>query len=251
MAHRCGVRSVAGFAHRLSPSRLPRRCQQQREARDPRNSVDNVAVLSHPLDETPRRRVPAFYRFPLFGRAHRAAAAVAHGARLVLWQPWRTLSATCLDSARRLCLAGCAFGHARTRAVLSCAECACYTCPHHRCYWEPDDGILMRTAKGHTGGPLTVGQLEVLAFLLVQVAAVVRVFGGLLMPSQYMITVVVSAFCWAGAFALYAAPYWPLLSRPRWTENQDKARFRSLHQDARASAERRRRPKPSHRYTCS
>ena len=174
MAHRCGVRSVAGFAHRLSPSRLPRRCQQQREARDPRNSVDNVAVLSHPLDETPRRRVPGFYRFPLFGRAHRAAAAVAHGARLVLWQPWRTLSATCFDSARRLCLAGCAFGHARTRAVLSCAECACYTCPHHRCYWEPDDGILMRTAKGHTGRPLTVGQLEVLAFLLVQVAAVVR-----------------------------------------------------------------------------
>ena len=93
MAHRCGVRSVAGFAYRLSPSRLPRRCQQQREARDPRNSVDNVAVLSHPLDETPRRRVPGFYRFPLFGRAHRAAAAVAHGARLVLWQPWRTLRA--------------------------------------------------------------------------------------------------------------------------------------------------------------
>ena len=137
MAHRCGVRSVAGFAYRLSPSRLPRRCQQQREARDPRNSVDNVAVLSHPLDETPRRRVPGFYRFPLFGRAHRAAAAVAHGARLVLWQPWRTLSATCLDSARRLCLAGCAFGHARTRAVLSCAECAMPS--PSVCYWEPDD----------------------------------------------------------------------------------------------------------------
>ena len=143
-----------------------------------------------------------------------------------------------------LCIWPCA--HSR-----SSMECAYYTCPHHRCHWEPDDGIMMRTAKGHTGRPPTVGQLEVLAFLLVQVAAVVRVFGGLLMPSQYMITVVVSAFCWAGAFALYAAPYWPLLSRPRWTENQDKARFRSLHQDARASAERRRGPKPSHRYTCS
>ena len=66
-----------------------------------------------------------------------------------------------------LCIWPCA--HSR-----SSMECAYYTCPHHRCHWEPDDGIMMRTAKGHTGGPLTVGQLEVLAFLLVQVAAVVR-----------------------------------------------------------------------------
>jgi len=132
-----------------------------------------VAVLSHPLDETPRRRVPGFYRFPLFGRAHRAAAAVAHGARLVLWQPWRTLRAPLVW----ILHVGYAWlvVHLAMRALAQFYLVPNALCPHHRCaIGSLTIGIMMRTAKGHTGGPLTVGQLEVLAFLLVQVAAVVR-----------------------------------------------------------------------------
>jgi uncharacterized protein involved in response to NO len=74
--------------------------------------------------------------------------------------------------------------------------------------------MMMRTAKGHTGRPLKAEGLEVLAFLLVQVAAIVRVFGGLWLPSQYVVTVIVSGLCWAAAFTLYAMLFWPVLSRP-------------------------------------
>jgi uncharacterized protein involved in response to NO len=55
----------------------------------------------------------------------------------------------------------------------------------------------------------------VACFVLVQLAAVVRVFGGLFLASAYLATVVVSGLCWSVAFALYAIRYWPVLSRER------------------------------------
>ena len=52
-------------------------------------------------------------------------------------------------------------------------------------------------------------------FLLIQVAAVVRVFGGIAAPRLYMVSVQLSALLWATAFSLYAVRYWPILTRPR------------------------------------
>jgi uncharacterized protein involved in response to NO len=56
---------------------------------------------------------------------------------------------------------------------------------------------------------------EVVCYGLVEAAAVVRVFGAMLMPTQYVGIVVVSGLFWAAAFGLYAVLYWPVLSRPR------------------------------------
>jgi len=145
-----------------------------------------------------------------------AIAALAHGARLVLWQPWRTLR-TPLVWILHLGYAWLVVYLAmRALAQLFLVSSALAT--HALAIGAIGSltiGMMMRTAKGHTGRPLTAERLEVLAFLLVQVAAIVRVFGGLLLPSQYVLTVVASGFCWAAAFTLYAVLYWPVLSRPR------------------------------------
>jgi uncharacterized protein involved in response to NO len=76
-------------------------------------------------------------------------------------------------------------------------------------------GMMTRTARGHTGRPLVADRFEVACYVLVALAAVIRVFGGLLLPDAYVATVLASGICWSAAFALYAVRYWPVLSRPR------------------------------------
>ena len=76
-------------------------------------------------------------------------------------------------------------------------------------------GMMTRTARGHTGRPLVADHFEVACYVLVVVAAAIRVFGGMFLPGAYLATVVASGACWSAAFALYAVRYWPVLSRPR------------------------------------
>jgi uncharacterized protein involved in response to NO len=75
--------------------------------------------------------------------------------------------------------------------------------------------MMTRTARGHTARPLVADRYEVTCFLLIQVAALVRVFGGMVSPSLYLPSIQVSGVLWAAAFGLYAVRYWPVLSRPR------------------------------------
>jgi uncharacterized protein involved in response to NO len=76
-------------------------------------------------------------------------------------------------------------------------------------------GMMTRTARGHTGRPLVADRFEVACYVLVALAAAIRVFGGLLLQDAYVATIVVSGLCWSAAFALYAVRYWPVLARPR------------------------------------
>jgi len=75
--------------------------------------------------------------------------------------------------------------------------------------------MMTRTARGHTGRPLTADRFEVACYSLVAIAAAIRVFGGMGLPGAYAATVAASGICWSAAFALYAIRYWPVLSRPR------------------------------------
>jgi uncharacterized protein involved in response to NO len=59
---------------------------------------------------------------------------------------------------------------------------------------------------------------ELAAFLLVQLAALARVFGGMALPQLYVATVQLGGLCWAAAFGIYAVRYWPVLTRPRLDE---------------------------------
>jgi uncharacterized protein involved in response to NO len=76
-------------------------------------------------------------------------------------------------------------------------------------------GMMVRTARGHTGRPLKADGFETACFALVAAAAVVRVFCPLVAPQHYMPSVLLSAALWSLAFLLYAVRYWPILTRPR------------------------------------
>jgi uncharacterized protein involved in response to NO len=75
--------------------------------------------------------------------------------------------------------------------------------------------MITRTALGHTARPLRADRADTVCFVLVALAALVRVGGPLLLPAQTLGTVLVSAALWSSAFGLYAVRYWPILTRPR------------------------------------
>ena len=142
--------------------------------------------------------------------------AVAHAARLYLWQPWRTLT-TPLVWILHAAYAWIVI-HLMLRA-LSTAGLVTEPLALHALTIGAIGGLTLgmmtRTARGHTGRPLVADGFELACFILVQLAAAVRVFGGMFLPGAYLATVISSGRCWSAAFGLFAVRYWPVLSRPR------------------------------------
>ncbi len=142
--------------------------------------------------------------------------ALAHGWRLALWKPWRThakplvwilhaayawivLHLALRGLTELQLLAGSYALHALTVGAIGGLTL----------------GMMTRTARGHTGRPLIADGFELAMFLLIQIAALVRVFGGIVSPALYMASIQLSGVLWAAAFGLYAVRYWPVLTRPR------------------------------------
>ncbi len=156
---------------------------------------------------------------PVTGAAVAAVAllaAVANAARLWLWQPWLTRRAPLvwvlhlayawivvylvLRGLAALDLVSPLFAvHALTVGAIGGMTL----------------GMMTRTARGHTGRALVADRKEVLCYVLVAIAAAVRVFGGMALPGYYLASVVISGACWSAAFALYAVISWPALTRAR------------------------------------
>jgi uncharacterized protein involved in response to NO len=143
-------------------------------------------------------------------------AAIAHGTRLALWRSWRTLSTPLvwiLHAAyawivvylvlRALSAAGW-LGESFAIHALTVGAIGGLTL-----------GMMTRTARGHTARPLVADRFELAMFLLIQVAAAIRVFGGMASPETYLASVQLSGLLWSAAFGLYAVRYWPVLTRPR------------------------------------
>ena len=76
-------------------------------------------------------------------------------------------------------------------------------------------GMVTRTARGHTGRPLQASKAEVLAYLLVLAAAVLRVVLPLLAPQWFVQSLVAAALAWSAAFAIYLVIYTPWLVTTR------------------------------------
>ncbi len=76
-------------------------------------------------------------------------------------------------------------------------------------------GMMTRTSRGHTGLPLQAGAAETAAYVLVQAAAVVRVFLPLAVPDLYVASIGLSAALWSAAFAIFVVAYYPKLTAPR------------------------------------
>lgn len=143
-------------------------------------------------------------------------AALAHVVRLGLWQPWRTLGAPLvwvLHAAYAWIVVYLAL-----RALAALGMLAEPLAAHALTIGVIGGmtiGMMTRTARGHTGRLLIADRFEVACYALIQAAALIRVFGGMLLPDRYLLSIIGSGLCWSVGFALYAVRYWPILSRAR------------------------------------
>lgn len=76
-------------------------------------------------------------------------------------------------------------------------------------------GMITRTARGHTGRPLTVSRSEVLAYILVMTAALLRVLLPLLAPALLVPSLIAAALAWSTAFVIYLWVFTPWLMQTR------------------------------------
>lgn len=76
-------------------------------------------------------------------------------------------------------------------------------------------GMMARVTRGHTGRSIDVGRPMAAGFTVLNVAALVRVFGPAWQASAHGLWVDLSGILWLVAFALFAVRYGPRLLRPR------------------------------------
>jgi uncharacterized protein involved in response to NO len=145
-----------------------------------------------------------------------ALTAVAHGARLALWHPWRTLRAPLVWV---LHLAyGWVVLHFALRAMAEADWLASSVATHALTAGAIGTltlGMMTRTARGHLGRPLKAEFTEVWIYGLVSAAALLRVLGPLAWPQGMAAEVAISGLLWSAAFALFAWRYGPWLLHTR------------------------------------
>ncbi len=144
------------------------------------------------------------------------AIALVHAVRLYLWQPWRT-SGTPL-----VWILHASYGWIVVYLVLRSfaasgivAESLAIHAFTIGAIGGMTMGMMTRTARGHTGRSLTADGFEAACFVLIQLAALSRVLGGMVFADAYLATVIGSGICWSLAFAIFSVRYWPVLSRSR------------------------------------
>jgi uncharacterized protein involved in response to NO len=76
-------------------------------------------------------------------------------------------------------------------------------------------GMMARVSLGHTGRMLEPVPLMTLAFVAVNLAALIRVVTPLFFPAGYAMGMAAAGLAWMAAFGLFAAIYTPILLRPR------------------------------------
>lgn len=75
--------------------------------------------------------------------------------------------------------------------------------------------VMTRVALGHTGRALAVSRAIGVAYLLLTLAALLRVFGIVLAPTHYLLTLTVAGLAWMLAFGVFLVVYAPILWSPR------------------------------------
>jgi len=76
-------------------------------------------------------------------------------------------------------------------------------------------GMMSRVSLGHTGRPLKIATAIKLAFVLINVATLIRVFVPLASSDLYQLAVAVSGILWCVVFILFLLVYIPVLIYPR------------------------------------
>jgi uncharacterized protein involved in response to NO len=75
--------------------------------------------------------------------------------------------------------------------------------------------VMTRVSLGHTGRPLELPRGVVGVYVLVNLGALLRVSGPILLPALYLPTMLGSGALWAAAFGLFVIRYAGILLRPR------------------------------------
>ncbi|VTU36204.1 NnrS protein [Variovorax sp. PBS-H4] len=148
------------------------------------------------------------------------AAALAHLGRWLLWRPWKTL-ANPLVLVLHLAYAWIPL-HLALRALASQGWVAPSLATHALTVGAAGGlviGMMVRTARGHTARLLRADRVDTACFVLVLLAALVRVLVPLVAPSQTLVAILGSAVFWTCGFGLYALRYGPVLTRPRLDGN--------------------------------
>jgi len=148
------------------------------------------------------------------------AAAVAAAVQLIRLLQWRTLKTLRLPIVWVLHLA-----YAWLPLGLGLKACALLVGSAMAAFWlhaltigaltTMIFAVMTRAALGHTGRPLVVDSIIVLAYGLLLAAGLVRVFGLAWLRLGYPVVILVSAAFWSWAFALFVAVYGPILLSPR------------------------------------
>lgn len=143
-------------------------------------------------------------------------AAAAHAWRLALWRPWKTVRVP-LVWVLHAAYAWVPI-HLLLRGLAELELVVPSLATHALTVGAAGGliiGMMTRTARGHTGRPLIADRYETACYLLVLLAALVRVGVPLVMPALTVAAVLGSAALWSAAFGLYAIRYSSVLTRPR------------------------------------
>lgn len=144
------------------------------------------------------------------------ACAAAHLTRWILWQPWKTRRAPLVWVLHIAYL--WIVVHLVLRSLSEMGWVTSSVAIHALTVGAAGGliiGMMVRTARGHTGRLLRADRWDIACFVLVSTAAIVRVLPPLIVPAYTVHAVVCSAALWSAGFALYAVRYWPVLTRPR------------------------------------
>ena len=76
-------------------------------------------------------------------------------------------------------------------------------------------GVTTRASLGHTGRPLVLPRIAIFAYVLVPLAALVRVFAPAIAPERYSLSIALAGGLWIAGFLLYLIAYAPILVGPR------------------------------------
>jgi uncharacterized protein involved in response to NO len=146
-----------------------------------------------------------------------AVAAIAHAWRLIGWRSWRALDEPLVWSLhlayvwlpaglamKALYLAGNVAWAAHWLHALTIGVAAAMIL-----------AVMTRASLGHTGRPLLASRLIGGAYILLSLAAVVRVFAPPLALGAYQWSVMGAGLLWICAFAIFIGVYAPILLRPR------------------------------------
>lgn len=76
-------------------------------------------------------------------------------------------------------------------------------------------GMMPRVTLGHTGRLMQASKITTLSFVLIQIAAIARIFAPVFMPAYTVQWIIGSALLWSLCFAMYLYVYVPMLFSPR------------------------------------